>query len=69
MIQSLDVSAGLMRFQLGLEGFQQHQTEIYTLLEHELLLLPVCYAGHAITFVRYKNYFVGVFLDIFSGDF
>lgn len=45
-----------------LESFTQHKDKslfkdhIDFILEEELLLIPSAYAGHAITFIKYKNY-------------
>ncbi len=46
-----------------LESFAQHkdkslfQTTIDNILQEPLLLIPSAYSGHAITFIKYKNYF------------
>lgn len=56
MIQALTVSSQLIQYQQHTMEIQNYKKEIFSLLEHDLLLIPVCYAGHAITFIRYKNF-------------
>lgn len=55
MIHATRVAAQLITFQQHTFNLAQHTEEISKLLQAELLLIPVCYAGHAITFVKYKQ--------------
>lgn len=58
IISALHRAADLFQFQQYQTKIQEKQAEINELLDHELIILPVNYDGHAISFIRYKNYLV-----------
>ena len=55
MIQALDIASQLIIFQRYTMDVTQHQGKIDKLLSHSLLVIPVAYAGHAITFIKFGN--------------
>lgn len=55
IIAALHRAADLFRFQQYQTNLQEKQREINQLLNHDLIILPVNYDGHAISFIRYKN--------------
>jgi hypothetical protein len=57
IIEAFNVAAELVRYQQYMTDIAQHKHRIDKLAKRELLLLPVGYEGHAITFIRYKNLF------------
>lgn len=56
LIAAFSVAAQLIRFQQYLTDYQAHSLTINTLLNAEVLIIPVAYEGHAISFVKYQNY-------------
>lgn len=48
----------LIRFQQYLVDIRQYKRKIDQLLDSDLLLLPVAYEGHAITFIKYEDILV-----------
>lgn len=60
IIQSLQNAAKLNRFQHYLVNKDEHHAEIDRLLDHSPLVIPVSYDGHAISFIKYENWFVRV---------
>ncbi|OGT68115.1 MAG: hypothetical protein A3I12_04500 [Gammaproteobacteria bacterium RIFCSPLOWO2_02_FULL_38_11] len=59
MMNAFQVASALIRYQQNTLEIQRYKKEIYALLEHQdLLLFPVCYAGHAITLIKYKDLLV-----------
>lgn len=52
---ALENAAKLIHYQQYLTDRNQHQEIINDLLDEELLILPVVFAGHTISMVRYKN--------------
>lgn len=60
IINALNVASELMRYQshsINREAINHH---INALLAQELLLIPVAYRGHAITYIKYHDYFVKI---------
>jgi hypothetical protein len=48
----------LIHYQHYLIDVKEYETQIATLLKQPLLLIPVAYEGHAITFVKYGNWLI-----------
>jgi hypothetical protein len=55
IILAFAYAAELLKYQQHLVDIKQHKTRIDKLCRRNLLLLPVGYEGHAITFIRYGN--------------
>lgn len=55
---TLNLANHLIRYQQYLIDIRQYKDKIDVLLDKELLILPVAYEGHAITFVRYGDILV-----------
>lgn len=55
LIEVFSTAADLIRYQHYQVDLSQHKARIDALLESEILLIPVAYSGHAISFVRYGN--------------
>lgn len=55
IITALGIASELIKYQHYTVGIQAHLSHIDSLLDHELLLLPIAYQGHAITFIKYQN--------------
>ncbi len=51
-------AAELIKYQQYMTDLTQHQHRINELLNRDLVLIPVGYAGHAITFIKYRNLLV-----------
>jgi hypothetical protein len=60
IIAALHRAAELFRYQQYQTNLQEKQADIDALLNHELIILPVNYDGHAISFIRYQNYLVRI---------
>lgn len=58
IITSFANAIELMKFQRYTIDIKQYATQINAYLNQELLLLPVAYEGHAISFIKYKNLLV-----------
>ncbi len=58
IIQSFANASELLRYQQYTIKLQEHADKIDKLLNRELLLLPIAYEGHGVTFVKYKNLLV-----------
>ncbi len=58
IIETFKTATELIRYQHFTLDYHQFQTRIDELLKHKLLLLPVGYEGHAITFVNYADILV-----------
>lgn len=56
IIHAFAIAAELLRYQQYMTKVNQHQDHINALLDNELLLIPIGYEGHAITFIKYKNF-------------
>ena len=58
IIDALTVSQELIKYQHYLVNIAEHKQRIETLLSQSLLILPVAYTGHAVTFIKMGNYLV-----------
>ena len=58
IIKALHRAADLFKFQQYQTNLQEKQAEINALLDHDFIILPVNYDGHAISFIHHKNYLV-----------
>lgn len=58
MLKAFSVAIALIKLQQHISELPRYQKQIEALLGNDLLLLPVCYAGHAVSFIRYKEYLV-----------
>ncbi len=58
MTDALGIAAALIKYQQHTRELEKYKSEINQLLNHPLLLIPVCYAGHAVTFIKYQNFLV-----------
>jgi hypothetical protein len=56
IIKTLAYAAELIKYQQYTLDVRQQQQRIIDLLNHEPLLIPVAYEGHAITCVKYKDF-------------
>jgi hypothetical protein len=55
MVDALENAAHLIKYQQYTVDINQHQRTIDMLLNQQLLVIPVGYEGHAITFVKYGD--------------
>jgi Ankyrin repeats (3 copies) len=55
LIATFSVAAQLIRFQQYQINLSDYTSILNTYLDHDILIIPVAYEGHAISFVRYKN--------------
>ncbi|MEM1244421.1 MAG: ankyrin repeat domain-containing protein [Pseudomonadota bacterium] len=60
IIEVLAKSGELIKYQQYNFNRRQQSARILQLLQNELVLIPVAYKGHAITYVRYGNVFVKI---------
>lgn len=58
VIDSFMVASALLKYQRYLIDIQEHAKKIDALLQHDLLLIPMAYEGHAVTFIKYGNLLV-----------
>ncbi len=57
IIRTLKTASDLVQYKYTKEGSKLHDAVIREGLKQDLVLVPVAYEGHAITFVKYKNFF------------
>lgn len=57
IIQALNIASRLIRYQQYTYKISDHVQEINSLLDNELIIIPVAHRGHAITFIKYGNLF------------
>lgn len=57
IIRTLKTASELVQYKYTKEGPKQYDEIIREGLNQDLTLVPVSYEGHAITFVKYKNFF------------
>jgi len=57
IIRTFKTAAELVQYKYTKEGSTQQDIPIREGLKQDLVLVPVSYEGHAITFVKYKNFF------------
>lgn len=55
LIDAFNISAQLIKFQQYLINIDEYTQQIDSLLNHDLLIIPVAHRGHAITFIKYKD--------------
>lgn len=58
IIASFADAAALLKYQRYTINIHEHTQKIDALLNHDLLLIPVAYEGHAVTFIKYGNLLV-----------
>ena len=57
IIKAYKIAAELVKYQQYLTDIKQHKKKIDKLFSNDLLLFPIGYEGHAITFIKYGNLF------------
>lgn len=57
-ISALETAAELIKYQHYKINTNEHERQIYALLERDLLIIPIAYEGHAITLIKYGNLLV-----------
>jgi len=57
IIDRFALASDLLKYQNYTIDINDHAAKIDKLLNNDLLLLPVAYKGHAVTFVKYKDFF------------
>lgn len=55
--KALNVASRLIKYQQYTYKISEHDDEINSLLDNELMIIPVAHRGHAITFIKYGNLF------------
>lgn len=58
IIKSFTVASELLKYQSYMVDIRNFESTIDAMLNNKLLLLPVAYEGHAITFIKYANLLV-----------
>src|SRR3989339_207408 len=58
IIQALWTASELVKYQQYQIKLEKFQSRINQLLDFPLLILPIAFEGHAITLIRFKNYFI-----------
>lgn len=58
VISSLQAAVDLIKYQNYLVDINEHRERIEELLQHEPLILPISFGGHAISFIRFQDTFV-----------
>lgn len=58
MINALEVAAELIKYQQYTVNIYDHSKHINDLLDNDMIVIPVAYEGHAITFIQYGDYVV-----------
>lgn len=56
LLDALATANQLIHYQQFLHGIDQYNNQIYSFLKNDPLIIPICYEGHAICFVKYRNY-------------
>lgn len=57
ILRTLKASSSIIPYKYTTEGPKEHDAEIKKILSQELVMIPVSYEGHAITFIKYGNLF------------
>lgn len=57
IIRTLKTASELVQYKYTKEGSKMHDDSIRKGLGEDLALVPIAYEGHAITFLKYKNFF------------
>lgn len=55
IIKAFHLASAMLRFQKYTIDIEKYKGHVDALLGHELMLIPVGYEGHAITFIRYRD--------------
>lgn len=58
IVDALHRASRLIKYQQYRVDIKKHSTEIEMLIQQEPLIIPIGYEGHAITFIRFGDYFV-----------
>lgn len=58
IIHTFCIAQALLKYQRYTINIKDHSNSIDALLDQDLLLLPVAYEGHAIAFIKYKDWFI-----------
>lgn len=58
IIHAFSIAQALLKYQRYTINIKEHSNSIDALLDQELLLFPVAYEGHAIAFIKYKDWFI-----------
>lgn len=66
IIDSFTNASNLLRFQRYTIDIREHADKIDGLLDHDLLLLPIAYEGHAVTFIKYGNLLIRCDRGVYS---
>jgi len=56
IIDRFTLATELLKYQRYTVNIKDHSKKIDALLNHELLLIPVAYQGHAVTFIKYGDW-------------
>lgn len=57
ILRMLRTASGLIQYKYTTTGPKEHEATIRKVLNDDMSVIPVSYAGHAITFVNYRNCF------------
>lgn len=55
ILRTLRAASSIIPYKYTTEGPKEHDIEIKKILNQDLVLIPVSYEGHAITFIKYGN--------------
>ena len=58
IIDAFCIAQALLKYQRYTINIKEHNNSMDALLDQELLLLPIAYEGHAVTFIKYKDWFI-----------
>jgi hypothetical protein len=58
IIDSFSAAAALLKYQRYMINIHEHTQQIDALLKRDLLLIPMAYEGHAVTFIKHGNLLV-----------
>jgi hypothetical protein len=58
LINAFSTAQALLSYQRYTIDIEQHNHSINALLDQDLLLLPIAYEGHAIAFIKYKDWLI-----------
>jgi hypothetical protein len=58
IIDSFNAAAALLKYQRYMINIHEHTPQIDALINRELLLIPMAYEGHAVTFIKHNNLLV-----------
>lgn len=58
IINAMKGGAELIKYQHYLVEIKEHEQVINTILDHKPLLIPIAYEGHAISFIKYRDWLI-----------